>query len=702
MTASCCPAGHEQARSDRACRACRRDQVISQVAAADRSLPAAQIAAAVDAVARSPQALRDLAAALSADPRALACGAPPVAGRLAAELIARGAALAVPSCAACGRAGYPLTRTQDGGMCKRCAYRRLAVACARCGVVKPVAARDASGEPACERCRRQTQGMRPCGTCGVTAPIAVRARDGRPDVCVNCYRMPAAACSGCGRHRECNFAGSGRPVCTSCSPRATVPCARCGHDRPAQARWPEGPVCDPCYRTALRHRGQCAACGQARRLVFPPGTGADICAGCAGIPVICACNDCGTEDKLYEKGRCDRCSLRRRAAGLLSAGTGQAPAGLTSVLEAICSARTPRSALNWLRQGAAAAILADLASGKLPATHEALDAHPHPRAAGYLRHILTAGGALPSRDEDLARTQQWLAALLASIEMPEHRRVVQAFATWQVMLRLRRRSEASTRPRTPTAHARLQISTAVRFLAWQAARGRSLPACRQADVEDWLATGPGACLVRAFLTWAADRGHCPAFTVPAPPRATGNATSPQQRRALVSRLLHDDTLEVTDRVAGCLLLLFGQQQSRIAAMTTDQLTCRDDAVYLRLSQHELPVPQPLGVLLLQLASDGKTHVGVGTPAGTRWLFPGGTPGHPITASRLAERLRALGIPSQAGRRAALIDLAAQIPAAVLADLLGLHPTTATHWISQAGGDWSRYAAELARDRHHQP
>jgi hypothetical protein len=100
--------------------------------------------------------------------------------------------------------------------------------------------------------------------------------------------------------------------------------------------------------------------------------------------------------------------------------------------------------------------------------------------------------------------------------------------------------------------------------------------------------------------------------------------------------------------------------------------------------------------------DGKTHVGVGSPAGTRWLFPGGMPGHPITASRLAERLRALGIPSQAGRRAALIDLAAQIPAAVLADLLGLHPTTATHWISQAGGDWSRYAAELARDRHQSP
>jgi hypothetical protein len=82
--------------------------------------------------------------------------------------------------------------------------------------------------------------------------------------------------------------------------------------------------------------------------------------------------------------------------------------------------------------------------------------------------------------------------------------------------------------------------------------------------------------------------------------------------------------------------------------------------------------------------------------------PADTSGKPITASRLGERLRALGINAQAGRRAALINLAAQLPAAALADLLGLAPTTAVKWMRQAGGDWSGYAAELARDRNHQP
>ena len=45
-----------------------------------------------------------------------------------------------------------------------------------------------------------------------------------------------------------------------------------------------------------------------------------------------------------------------------------------------------------------------------------------------------------------------------------------------------------------------------------------------------------------------------------------------------------------------------------------------------------------------------------------------------------------------------MELAGQLPAAVLAELLGLHPTTAVHWVSVAGGDWNDYAAEVARSR----
>jgi hypothetical protein len=324
-------------------------------------------------------------------------------------------------------------------VCQRCRAWQLAAACTACGKVKPVAGRDAAGRPVCEVCcRRGPARHRACGICGKTAPVAIRGRDGKPDICVNCYRLPAAACSACGQVRPCVLAGTAQPVCKQCAPRATAACARCGQERPPQARWPEGPVCDTCYTAALRRRVPCARCGQMRRPVSPPGLAADTCASCAGLPVTSVCADCGTEDKMFEKHRCARCSLRRRAVTLLSGGTGHVPDTLAAVLEAICAARTPVAALNWLRTGAGAAILADLAAGRLAATHEALDEHPRPQAVSHLRHMLTAGGVLPPRDEELARAEQWLSELLAGIGIPEHRRLVHAFATWQVMRRLRR------------------------------------------------------------------------------------------------------------------------------------------------------------------------------------------------------------------------------------------------------------------------
>jgi len=223
------------------------------MSAADPSLPAAVIEAAVDVVAPGGQALRQLADALAAGP-----GAPPVAGRLALELIARGsAALAVPVCVACGRAGRPLFRGDGGGVCRRCRAWQLARPCASCGKARPAAGIDEHGRAVCEVCRRRDDPRRhrECGTCGKIAPVAVRGRNGQPGICVSCYRLPEAICSRCQRRRPCAHAATGQPVCPSCSPRATAACARCGHDRPPQARWPEGPVCDPCYRAALQHRG---------------------------------------------------------------------------------------------------------------------------------------------------------------------------------------------------------------------------------------------------------------------------------------------------------------------------------------------------------------------------------------------------------------------------------------------------------------
>lgn len=566
-----CPAGHElPAHRRRSCPGCRRERVVDLAAAADTAMARSSVAAAVDAVAAGGQALGHLEQALGGGPLALQLGAPPIAGRLTIELIACGSTvLSVPRCARCGRPGKPLTRGEGQGLCQRCRAWQRASACSSCGRLKPIAARDADGQPLCELCRRHAgRADRTCGRCGKTAPIARRARDGQPDICVNCYRMPDAVCSVCAKRRECNFADTDRPICPSCSPKATAACARCGAQRPPAARWPEGPVCDPCYTAALRHRGRCSGCGAQRRLVAPPGPHADICTDCAGLPLTHACIDCGIEDKLYERSRCASCSLRRRTTALLAGADGQIPARLAPLLKAICAAPNPRSALNWLGRSHGAALLADLAAGTLPASHETLDTHPRRRAADFLRHMLTAADVLAPRDEELARTGDWLDDIVHTVEPDTARRQLRSYATWQVMRRLRVSAARAARPRSYTAHARRNIRAAAEFLARLHTHGCALRACTQADVDAWLVTGPNAAQVRDFLTWAATHGHCPALSVPAPTHNTGPATSPDQRWTQAARLLHDNTLDPTDRAAGCLLLLYGQQLSRIAAMTT--------------------------------------------------------------------------------------------------------------------------------------
>ena len=264
----------------RACTGCRRAFIHAAITSQVPGVPPGVVSAAVDAVAGHPAAVRSLVGALSADPDALAVGAPPVVGQLVQVLRAAGVNLPEPACDRCGRTGKPLTRSSGRGVCGRCRRRELAEACTRCGVVKPVAARDGQGRPYCARCADRPQRL--CGRCGRTRPIARRARDGQPDICDSCFKMPEAVCSRCGQRRPCSFASGPNPICTRCTPRATAICAHCGADRPPSARWPEGPVCDTCYTQALRRRGTCTVCAAQRRLVHPPGPGRRCSAGPAG------------------------------------------------------------------------------------------------------------------------------------------------------------------------------------------------------------------------------------------------------------------------------------------------------------------------------------------------------------------------------------------------------------------------------------
>ena len=542
------------------------------------------------------------------------------------------------------------------------------------------------------------QPERLCGRCGRIDEIACRAVGDAPDICVNCYRLPLATCGSCGRRRPCNYVADGNPMCQRCQPRAVAVCAHCAQSRPPCAHWAEGPVCAGCYDAALRRRGACAGCGQDRRLVAPPGPGATRCCSCAGLAAMHACSSCGREDKLFERGRCARCALARRAGALMAGPDGGVPATLAGVHDAIVASASPHKALNWLRTGAGAPILGDLAAGTLALSHEALDAHPRPRAAGYVRQMLVAHGALPERDEALAGLERWVDAAVAGIDRAEDRKEVRAFATWCTLRGIRRRaSRTEPNRRTATAYARNQVSAAIALLDWLADHSLTLAGCRQADVDRWCATGPASRRdARHFLSWTAGRGLTPKLVVPVVAERDGDALGAEERWTIARRLLHEPGLGLVDRVAGSFVLLYAQTLSTVAVMTKDQVSATDGVVTVRFARNDVEIAHPLGGLISTLAATGRRdHVGIAAPTTTPWLFPGHLPGRPITASRLGARLGVLGIDARAARRAALIQLAAELPAPVLADSLGITDTTAADWVKAAGGDWAGYAGTIA-------
>ncbi|WP_199730564.1 hypothetical protein [Amycolatopsis panacis] len=151
-----------------------------------------------------------------------------------------------------------------------------------------------------------------------------------------------------------------------------------------------------------------------------------------------------------------------------------------------------------------------------------------------------------------------------------------------------------------------------------------------------------------------------------------------------------------DRVAGLLILLYARWPSAVSRLTGEHVEHHDHEVRLRLGREPVVLPEPLAGLTLQLVASRRGHAAIGDKGALPWLFPGGQPGRPISSYQLGRRVRQLGLQPGQARSTALFQLATELPAAVLAKMLGIHISVAVAWQRTSSGDWATYAAEVSR------
>jgi len=633
----------------------------------DPSLSADTVTTVTRGLFSRPSRLRRLAWIIEDTPNLLTGGgaqacAPGVL-RLIDRLCDAGAqAIVRPACPRCERV-IRLHRRIDGQwLCRNCVAKSRAQPCSRCGAIREAATRDEHGQPLCPNCLiTDPTNHETCLDCGRRRPVSLRTADG--PLCGSCVPWRTLTCDICRRQAPCVVSQTtGKPWCQACKQR-WIRCSGCGQDAPLRGGTLDEPLCATCTR---------------------PDTG-----------FWRSCPDCGQPGRIHA-GRCARCGAQQRLRELLSNDDGEIRPELQGLHDVLAEAKRHRTVAAWLDRSAAPAILRDLAGQ--PLTHASLDALPAGKTVEHLRSILVATDTLPPRDEQMARLERWITGVVAGRRDADEQQMLHRYAIWHVVRRLRGRLGGADTTHEQVVAAQRVINAAIDLLDWLTDHGLTLGTARQGDLDTWLTTAKRSYRTDAgnFVRWAKKqrltRLDFPATRWSGPSGVIDTETRWEQARWL----LHDDTVKPEDRVAGLLVLLYAQWPAALSRLTVEHVEQHDNQVRLRLGREPIELPEPLAGLLLQVVAARRGKAVVGDKGTSHWLFPGGQPGRPISAFGLAERLRKLGIRSGQSRSTALFHLATELPAAILARLLGIHITVAVAWQRASSGDWTGYAAEVSR------
>lgn len=128
----------------------------------------------------------------------------------------------------------------------------------------------------------------------------------------------------------------------------------------------------------------------------------------------------------------------------------------------------------------------------------------------------------------------------------------------------------------------------------------------------------------------------------------------RDRLYALRRLLEDESADPRDRLAGCLLLLYGQPFTRTAALRRTDITGVCGQAGIRLGRGTLPLPPPMDTIA-RLVLESQPSNGDG------WLFAGRHPGTHLTAEHLRVRVARYGLASITSRSSAILALLRNSP-----------------------------------------
>lgn len=422
-----------------------------------------------------------------------------------------------------------------------------------------------------------------------------------------------------------------------------------------------------------------------------------LCIPCSGLTISLTCEDCGEEAPLYQRARCYRCYFKIQLKSLLDDGSGDVSPELRPLFDALVAMKRAESGYQWLRNPRVRTLLSGLSRGDTELSHAGLDGLEPSRSVEYIRDLLMQVKALPHRDRHVAAFERWLPKKLDSVPDEELRRVIDRFARWHLLRQLRTRSGSGPVPPSASYRARQTVTVSIDFVSWLRDRGADLEGCTQHHVDEWFATPPTTRThVDTFLYWARSQHLIDRMiTIPANRTYPGRSMSQTDRLDAVRTLVADDAIELGTRVAGLLLLLCGVRLTQVLGLGVADVVADPDGVTVQVAGDPIPLPSPLDGLILELAAT-RPNMQTAANAATSWLFPGRMPGQPLSLTTMLVKLKGIGIKITPAKNAALMQLAKEVPAPVLARALGYNPTTAVEKARETAADWMPYVGT----RHH--